>query len=139
MEQPTENNPCVLRHSTIGEEKQAYYQYANPEKCQNVDPVTGLGCQKFEHILYPYNGKKYCLFCWAKLKYYSDKLGFEKGKQVVIGKNVVKKNAFYSKAEKLFEEKKIEEIEWNDFKTLYISNKKKARRYIKKVFKTHGL
>lgn len=132
------DNPHIVRASILGSEKVYFYDHAKPEKCQNIRK-DGLPCPKEEHILYPHNGKKYCFFCYSVLKYYSDNLGFEKGKEIIIGKKVVKKNAFFSKAEKLFQDKKIEETEWNDFKTLYTTNKKKARRFIKKIFKTRGL
>lgn len=133
-----ERNPCNKKYSTLGAEKIPFYEYAYPEKCQNVDSA-GVGCTKSDYILYPHDGKRYCFFCWSHLKYYSDDFGFEKGKQTIIGKKIVKKNAFYSKAESLHSDKKIEDIEWNDFKTLYVTDKKKARRYIKRVFKARGL
>lgn len=137
MEQ-TERATYRTRYSTLGDEKIAYHEYMKPHKCPHVEK-DGTPCKKSEIFMYPHNGKDYCFFCWSILKYYSDDNGFEKGGQTIIGKKVVKKNAFYSKAEQMFKEKKIEELEWNDFKTLYVADKKKARRYIKKVFRNRGL
>jgi len=125
-------NRCVKRYSTLGENPVPYYEYTRPEKCQRVSE-DGIECGKYEHILYPFEGKKFCFFCWSKAKFYDNKR-IERGES-----SFIKKNVFFSKAEKYFEEKKITDLEWNDFKTLYASNKKKARRFIKKLFKIKGL
>lgn len=128
-------NYFVKKYSTLGEERIPYFKFMRPEKCQNEEE----SCPRMENILYPFNGKKFCFFCWSNKKYYSDNFGFEKGKETIIGKKVMKKNAFYSKAESLFEQKKITELDWSDFKSLYVTDKKKARRHIKRVFKRLGL
>lgn len=133
MENSTMKNYCVVRTSNLGSEIIKYYQYVRPEKCQEE------GCKRCDEILYPHNKKRYCFYCWSQKKYYSDEYGFEKGKQTIIGKKIVKKNAFFSKAEVLNAQGKISKEEFDNFKALYTSDKKKARRYIKRVFRKLGL